>query len=303
MKAPSSVAVIVVSKGRPEILKETVEGLLHQTLKPSQIIVVVPSAEDLPAREMPDAVEIHTGVTGLCRQRNLGLEKVAPNTDYVAFFDDDMELRSDYLEKGVKFLDDCPGVAAFSGKLVRDGGVDREKARQLIADYHPVENYEGAFIHGGKLAILYGCCMIIRRTLLTYEKFDENLPLYCFGEDYDISIRLRRYGIIGRYQACIGVHFRSPGGRVSEVQRGYAIVANNWYFLQKGVTHLPPLPGYLRFWLVIFFKLLIEALWQELLGDKSLDWRGRARGFLLAAADILLGQSSPQRMLDYSEKP
>ena len=59
--------------------------------------------------------------------------------------------------------------------------------------------------------------MVIRRAILNYETFDENLPLYSYGEDYDISIRLERYGLIGRFAGCVGVHLETPGGRVREV--------------------------------------------------------------------------------------
>ena len=53
--------------------------------------------------------------------------------------------------------------------------------------------------------------MVIRRAVLNYETFDENLPLYSYGEDYDLSIRLERYGLVGRFQGCIGVHLETPG--------------------------------------------------------------------------------------------
>jgi hypothetical protein len=43
-----SISVIMASKGRPDCVHETIEGLQRKTLKPTQIIVVVPSGEDLP---------------------------------------------------------------------------------------------------------------------------------------------------------------------------------------------------------------------------------------------------------------
>jgi GT2 family glycosyltransferase len=301
MRTNPSVAVIVISKGRPAVLKETLEGIPQQTLKPSQIVVVVTCAEDMPPEPRPDFIEIYIGKAGTCVQRNFGLEKIAPDIDYVAFFDDDFEMKPDYLEKAVNFLNNYPGIAAISGKVLQDGNIGREEAKKLIAEFRPTETYAGSFIHGIKYAILYGCCMIIRRSLMNYEKFDENLPLYAFGEDYDISMRLRRYGIIGRFEGCIGVHLKTPGGRINEVQRGYSIIANNWYFMRKGVTHLPPLPAMVRFWLVVVIKLLALAVWRALKGDKSCDWAGRAKGFCIAVIDILRGRSSPGRMLDFSK--
>jgi GT2 family glycosyltransferase len=214
-----------------------------------------------------------------------------------------MELRADYLEKAIHFLDDLPGVAAITGQILKDGGIEREEARSLIAGYQPVEEYSGLFIRDVKHAILYGCCMTIRRSLLNYEKFDENLPLYSFGEDYDISMRLRRYGLIGKYQKCIAVHLKTQGGRVNEVQRGYSIVANNWYFLRKGIVHLPRPLALARFWLIVVAKLLIEALWKSMQRKQDTDWLRRAEGFVLAVVDIVRGRSAPQRVVDFSQRP
>jgi glycosyltransferase involved in cell wall biosynthesis len=301
MKTTSSLAIIVISKGRPAVLKETLEGFPLQTMKASQIIVVVTCDADLPPEDRPDFIEFYISKPGICRQRNLGLEKIRSDIDYVAFFDDDFELRADYLENAANFLDSCPAIVGFSGNVLCQRGGTRAQAKKRIEDYHPVETYKGNFIRDVKYAILFGCCMIIRKSVMVHEKFDEDLPLYAFGEDYDISMRLRRYGIIGRFEECVGVHLESPGGRVNEVQRGYSMIANNWYFMRKGVCHLPPFPAMLRFWFVVVIKLLVQALWRAMKGDKSSDWAGRAKGFCLAVADIFRGRSSPARMLDFSK--
>ena len=140
--------------------------------------------------------------------------------------------------------------------------------------------------------------MIIRRSILDYERFDENLPLYSFAEDYDLSMRLERYGNIGKFGLCIAAHLASPGGRVPEVQRGYSFVANPWYFLKKGTVHLPPFLAWIRFWLAVFGRTFLFTLWKVLTLDRSLDWVGRLKGILLAVWDIVRGQSHPRRVLE-----
>ena len=138
--------------------------------------------------------------------------------------------------------------------------------------------------------------MIIRRAVLNYETFDENLPFYSYGEDYDLSIRLERYGLIGKFDGCIGVHLATPGGRVRELLRGYSFVANNWYFLKKGVIHLPLLLAWLRFLLICVGKSILVSLWNLVKGDRSLDWSGRLKGHLLAVKDIFVGRCHPERI-------
>jgi len=293
----SSISVVIASKGRPDFVRETIECLQRQTLKPRQIIVVVPSIVDLPPKEWgDDVVQDIVGPLGLTFQRNKGIMAIPATVPYVGFFDDDFELQEDYLEQAVAFMNANASIIGISGRLLAGGGINRQEAKNLIARYRPGENPDGMFFSQGKHHILFGCNMVIRRAALNYEKFDENLPLYSFGEDYDISIRLERYGLIGRFAGCVGVHLETPGGRVREELRGYSFVANNWYFLKKGVTHLPFLLAWTRFWWVCVGKSLWQSLWKILKNDRSMDWRGRLRGLLLALKDIFLGRCHPRRI-------
>jgi GT2 family glycosyltransferase len=291
-----SITVVIASKGRPDFVRETIECLQRQTLRPKEIIVVVPSNEDLPPKEWGEEVQYLIGPLGLTLQRNKGNAVISPTVPYVGYFDDDFELKEDYLEQAVAFMDANRSIMGISGLLLAGGGVDRERAKKLIANYQPKENARGRFFSQGKHHILFGCNMIIRRSVLKYEQFDENLPLYSYGEDYDISIRLERYGLVGRFVGCVGVHLETPGGRVREELRGYSFVANNWYFLKKGVMHLPFYMAWTRFWLVCVGKSLWQSLWNLLKGDRSLDWKGRLKGHFLALQDICRGRCHPRRI-------
>ena len=215
----TSISVVIASKGRPDFVRETIESLQCQTLKPKEIIVVVPSIEDLPANQWGDDVQYILGPLGLTSQRNKGIRAIPITVPYVGFFDDDFELKADYLEQAVAFMNANLSVMGISGHLLASGGISRQEAKKLITNYRPRENPRGMFFSQGKHHILYGCNMIIRRAVLKYETFDENLPFYSYGEDYDFSIRLERYGLVGRFAGCIGVHLETPGGRVREELR------------------------------------------------------------------------------------
>jgi GT2 family glycosyltransferase len=287
---------VIASKGRPDFVKETIGSLQRQTLKPKNIIVVVPSIEDLPTKQWGADVQYIVGPLGLTSQRNKGIMAIPITVPYVGCFDDDFELKEDYLEQAVAFMNANVSIMGISGRLLAGGGITREEARKLIAGYQPRENPRGMFFSKGKHHILFGCNMIIRRAILNYEPFDENLPLYSYGEDYDLSIRLERYGLVGRFDGCVGVHLETPSGRVREVLRGYSFVANNWYFIKKGVMHLPLFMAWTRFWLVCVGKSLWQCLSKLLKGDRSLDWSGRLKGHLLALKDIFLGRCHPRRI-------
>src|SRR5260221_1129637 len=292
----TSISVVIASKGRPDFVRETIDSLQRQTLKPREIIVVVPSIEDLPPKQWGDDVQYIVGPLGLTLQRNKGIRAIPITVPYVGCFDDDFEMKADYLEQAVAFMNANVSIMGISGLLIGRRGISREEAKKLIASYQPGENPKGTFFSQGKHHILFGCNMIIRRAVLTYEQFDENLPLYSYGGDYDLSIRLERYGRIGRFHGCIGVHLETPGGRVREVLRGYSFVANNWNFLRKGVVNLPRLRVWTRFWVIFFGKSAFVILWNLLKGDRCLDWSRRLKGHLLALRDIFLGRCHPGRI-------
>jgi GT2 family glycosyltransferase len=293
----ASIGIVIASRGRPDVLSETIHSLQLQTVKPEKIIVVVPSQQDLPAKPSEDNVDYLVGHHGLTLQRNKGIEAIPNTIKYVGCLDDDIELRANYLEEAVTFLDANVSVIGISGQLLANGGISRQDARELIASYQPKgDSPRGRFFSKGKHHILHGCNMVIRRAVLNYETFDENLPFYSYGEDYDISVRLERYGLIGKFEGCIGVHLATPGGRVRELLRGYSFVANNWYFMQKGVMHLPVFLAWLRFLLIILGKNMIVSFWNLLKGDRSLDWSGRLKGHLLALTDIFAGRCHPERI-------
>jgi GT2 family glycosyltransferase len=293
----ASISVAIVSKGRPLILAETLESLSHQTLRPASIVVVVPSAGDLPPT-LPPGVETVVGPLGASTQRNAAIQVIPLSVDYVAFFDDDMEFRDDYLACAVAFMESSPGVVGCSGTVLGNGNITREHGKSLIANYQPPRDFKPMFRSSGREHSLHGCNMILRRGVLEYERFDEQLPLYSFNEDYDLSNRLEGYGLVGRFDGCVSVHLESPSGRVREDMRGYSLVANNYYFIKKGTSHLPTPLAWIRFWPICVIKPLLRCVWHLARGDKSMDFRGRIRGILLAVKDIFAGTSHPGRIRD-----
>jgi glycosyltransferase involved in cell wall biosynthesis len=297
--APSrSVSVVIVSKGRPDVLADTIDSVLRQTVAPRQIIVVVPAVEDLPGKEWGSLVQTIVGPLGITAQRNRALEAIPPTIDYVAFFDDDFELKTDYLEQAILFMENCPAAVGLSGLLLADGRVSREKAREMLAQHAHHSSERGNFQSRGDLHSFHGCNMFMRRALLLYEKFDENLPLYGFAEDYEISMRLERYGKVGKFRYCVGVHLAWGAGRMRDIQYGYSLIANQWYCLKKGTVHAPPREAKVWFWKVVVGRMLLFTLKHLLKRDRECDWSKRMEGHLLALRDIALGKCDPRRILE-----
>src|SRR5690242_14345710 len=95
----SSIAVVICSVGRSEVLEATLESVFAQTLPPSQIILSVTTSTDLSASTKRDRrVEVIISAKGSSIQRNKAIEKVNRQCKMVCFLDDDVELDRHYLE-------------------------------------------------------------------------------------------------------------------------------------------------------------------------------------------------------------
>src|ERR1700757_1914101 len=114
----TSIRVVIASKGRPDFVRETIESLRRQTLKPREIIIVVPSIEDLPTKQWGDDVRYIIGALGLTSQRNKGITTIPITVPYVGYFDDDFEPKEDYLQQAVAFMNANLSIMGISGHLI-----------------------------------------------------------------------------------------------------------------------------------------------------------------------------------------
>src|SRR5258708_20689116 len=136
----SPISVVIASKGRPDCVSETIKCLERQTLKPREIIVVVPAPEDLPANQWGKHVRYVVGPLGLTTQRNSGIETIPANVKYVGCFDADFELKAAYLEKAVAFLYPTIQIVGMTGRFIKDRAITRVDAKKLSAHSHPQEH-------------------------------------------------------------------------------------------------------------------------------------------------------------------
>jgi GT2 family glycosyltransferase len=287
------IAVIIATKGRLGILAETLESIWRQT-QAVEVYVAVASVADAP---VDDRVRVVLSASGSSVQRNAAIRRISPEVKYVAFFDDDVELHRSYLDNAIAFLEGNSGVVAVSGNMIADGYTSREQARKIIeADRTWMD--EPWLRDRGPHHLLYGCNMVVRSGALRKTMFDENLPGFAYNEDYDLSIRLKKFGGVGRLNNCVGVHLQVLTGRVCGRVFGYAFIANNWYLLQKGVCHVPAPWSYVRFALIIVLKRMYNNLRSALSGQLERDPWGQLNGNLIALSDILRGRCSPMRIMD-----
>ena len=293
--APSEVTVIIPTSKRCSVLTDTINSLVSQSVPPRKIIVIANEPSDVDACVLDDPkVTLLFDRGSSTHKRNLALPYVEGK--YVFFADDDIEFQHAYLAEAVLLLEAFPGIIGLSGKVLKDGDVSRERAKELIRTANEPNHWKGRFRVRGRFKQLYGCNMMLRRSILEHEAFDDELPGYSFGEDYDFSVRVRRYGITGVYDRCIAVHLKAAGGRSNPAGVAYSHLANHWHFHQKGISHLP-WPWSLVWIGYMCVTLPLKSLRALMRGEISRAGQ-ELRGYALAIADILRGRSRPSRALE-----
>lgn len=241
-------------------------------------------------------VKILFGPKGLPRQRNRALDHVLPDTDIVAFFDDDYVPTHHALEGLARAFDAFPDAAGLTGRLLGDGilgpGIALEDAVKMVRDW---EQCEGAQAHEqppkvlAELRGLYGCNMAYRADAVRDLRFDERLPLYAWQEDIDFAVRTP--GKMLRTDAMVGVHCGVKSGREKRGDMlGYSQIANPFYLWRKG-----SMTG--RFALKLSARNMLSNHARAFTPEPWIDRRGRLRGNWRAIADMIRGRLDPERIL------
>ncbi|WP_270935760.1 glycosyltransferase family 2 protein [Falsiroseomonas oryzae] len=287
------IAIGIATRGRAPILAEVLAELGRQARAPDRILVCHVDAADIAG--LPDrfpAVEFLTAPAGLPRQRNAILDAVA-DCDAVLFLDDDFLAAPDYLAVTERVLSAHPACVVTTGTVIADGakgpGIAVPEGRALLAaDRAPADPLAVAPHFNG-----YGCNMALRLAPMRAHglRFDEQLPLYGWYEDLDLTRRLGAHGTILRLAGARGVHLGSKSGRVAGTRLGYSQVANTIYLARKGSY---PWNRALR---SAARNMAMNAA-RSVAPEPWVDRRGRLRGNLIALADLLRGRMHPMRVMD-----
>src|SRR5690606_24018336 len=116
-----SLAVIIPTYGRKEVLERLLRWLGHQTRLPHEVIISAPDETHVPDVETRFPVRRLYGPPSLTAQRNRALDYALGRFDIIAFLDDDLIPATDYMERVARALEDNPDWAVVMGGIVRDG--------------------------------------------------------------------------------------------------------------------------------------------------------------------------------------
>lgn len=301
-------AIILATAGRPAFLTSLLQRLALQSRRPD-IVVVAPSkagdmADNLPqiVERLPYTVMIVSGRSGLADQRNGCLDwlfdkypECASSTSVIIALDDDFLPERRWLERCEAIFLANGSYAGVTGTLLADGasnaGYDEAEGDAILATGQPLLPATDWRRKPGMVEGLYGCNMAFRGSVARDLRFDANLPLYSWQEDFDFSSRLKLKGELYCSDELIGVHLATKTARTQGLRMGYSQIANLIYLARKGTCP----PG--RATKFILKNLLSNVARSIAFQEPYVDRRGRLRGNVIALAHLMVGRLKPSYIL------
>lgn len=293
-----NMVVGIATAGRREILSRAIDLLARQSRPPDRLLIsrMAPSdVDEASLQRFPASTVVLDGAAGLTAQRNKILS-AANDADIVVFFDDDFFVCENYLSNLEGLFLAHPNIVAATGRVLADGasgpGLSAEEGLRILGSRSPKESDSEGF---SECYGTYGCNMAFRAGPIRQHEitFDENLPFYGWQEDIDFSRQLARHGVIVRANNLQGVHLGTKLGRTSGVRFGYSQIANPVYLIRKGTISRKRAAN-------LMWRNIAANLLHSLSPEPWIDRRGRLKGNVLAAIDLVLGRSSPRRILQLS---
>jgi GT2 family glycosyltransferase len=259
-----TVAVVIITFLRPQVLRSTLATWLASHRVPDQFLIVdaSPDADHRRPDILRDFTELFVGrgsdylvarTPSTTTQRNQAIAAVW--TDVVMFVDDESRPEPNYVERVLEIfeLDEHQHIGGVGGsERDEETFVPRLKARiedavRLVARSFPMSR-DQAFPRGIRIPDevkhlrvrlvrqLYGNNMSFRASLLATELFDERMLRYGYCEDLDLSIRLSRAHALVRRTDAFVAHDEARLGRIGGNARFLIGWINPAYITEK---HFP----------------------------------------------------------------
>lgn len=247
-----SVACVIATKDRPELLRRLLWSLKAQSYKPVQIVIVDSSKNsdekitqeflDLPVKYM-----IHQPPSGTA-QRNAGVEAVDQGIEFVGIVDDDAVLEANALEAMMNFWEEANedvGGASFNllnhpqtyasvlkSRAITEklGFYSKNNGKVLSSGFHTLI---GTVKRTTWVQWLPSTFVIWRKRVFDDYKFDEWFSGYSYLEDLDFSYRVGKEYKLAIVADARFYHYPAPGGRGSGYRFGIREVLNRVYFVRK----------------------------------------------------------------------
>jgi len=230
------VSVVIPTYYRADDLSELLNGLLRQTVKPFEVIIV----DDTPNNSISALCEEYRTMFGslgskltyirnprersLTVSRNLGVKHA--RGEFIMFFDSDVILHPDYVEKILEVFGKYPNALGVQGWITNSEEGKPNRFSQILnglffldrttKDSCRFSEYPTILTKIINCESLSGANVTYKREVFSRFRFDENLKKYCYMEDvlfsHSVFKKYPRGLFITPYAKCI--HKSSGAGRI-----------------------------------------------------------------------------------------
>lgn len=223
------ISVIIPTRNRGELLIGCLKAILDNSTKPNHIIVI--DSSDLNCKNrvnyLSNTIEQEfTDIKSAAKQRNLGLNKVPPNCDYVAFLDDDVLVPENYFSNLISSMEKN-GYIGISGQAINIENKlnikEKSRIQQLISQFFFLDSTKNGTIlkSGVNIPIksentkivetewLIGCSIWNFQKIKDL-RFEEDFFGQSLGEDVIFSSKASRFGKIAVDPTVVLNHLESP---------------------------------------------------------------------------------------------
>ena len=302
-------SIIIPVYNRPEELRDCVQSILEQTVKPDELIVVDDGdLAALPLEKECGAAGIKyiyfkKDKPGLTRSRNKGVS--IASGDIIYFFDEDVVLFPDYIKETLNvYKDDNEGIIGGVTGVITNPRPSklRSHLRRIFDIFFLVSGFsEGKVLPSGftvgfrstgiqikktkDVSFFPGCAMSFRKKI--FHEFSFNAEKYNAygGEEQDFSYRVsRKYKLIINPKAKL-LHLKSPLMRPDKKVKARTLVLGRYMFftdhMKKGWW------SWLFFCYAMFGYTLTRIFVLIILPDKSKV--AELKGIFSAIRDISKG--------------
>jgi GT2 family glycosyltransferase len=265
--------LVVCTYLRPIPLLKLLNSVKQQTVYPNEILIIDGSTNDdtkviLEKNKFSNLSYflVSKQDRGLTKQRNLGVSKVANDSEVICFLDDDTVLEPNYFEEIIKAYSVFPEALGIGGyinnetkwekvpsnyiptihEFAYDGwkqndGIRFVMRKRLGLDSDTKPGFLPEFSNGRSISFLppsgktyeveqlMGGVSSFKKSVFDTLSFSTYFEGYGLYEDADFTLRLSKTGkLYVNTNAKLG-HFHDESGRPNKYQYGKMVVRNGWY--------------------------------------------------------------------------
>jgi len=200
-----SISAIVPTRDRPQMAREAVEAILHQTLPPSELIIADDGDGAVGAElaRQYGIKQIHTAGRGPAEARNAAVK--LSTGEWLAFCDDDDLWLPDRLARQAEYINDSNTVLIYADARRDDGGSvleGRKAATGQVFTQLLLDNWVPT------------STVLLRRT--AFEKSGGFKNRFCPAEDYRLWLRISRLGALQKIDEPLAV-YRIHAGQLQTI--------------------------------------------------------------------------------------